>query len=84
MNLVDLLKKAPQSVIDKYNIEVREKAIEAVKVRMVKHNKTLDDYDDDEMETLIKEEENKINDSVKTKILITLLAAAGIKGAFFT
>lgn len=84
MNLVDLLKKAPQSVIDKYNIEVREKAIEAVKVRMVKHNKTLDDYDDDEMESMIKEEENKINDSVKTKILITLLAAAGIKGAFFT
>ncbi len=84
MNLVDLLKKAPQSVIDKYNIEVREKAIEAVKVRMVKHNKTLDDYDDDEMESMIKEEENKINDSVKIKILITLLAAAGIKGAFFT
>ena len=84
MNLVDLLKKAPQSVIDKYNIEVREKAIEAVKVRMVKHNKTLDDYDDDEMESMIKEEENNINDSVKTKILITLLAAAGIKGAFFT
>ena len=84
MNLVDLLKKAPQSVIDKYNIEVREKAIEAVKVQMAKHNKTLDDYSDDEMESMIKEEENNIKDSVKTKILITLLAAAGIKGAFFT
>ena len=84
MKLVDLLKKAPQSVIDKYNIEVREKAIEGVKARIIKHNKTLDDYSDDEMESMIKEEENKINDSVKTKILITLLAAAGIKGAFFT
>lgn len=84
MKLVDLLKKAPQSVLDKYNIEVREKAIEAVKVRMVKHNKTLDDYSDDEMESMIKEEENNIKDSVKTKILLALLAAAGIKGAFFS
>ena len=84
MKLVDLLKKAPQSVLDKYNIEVREKAIEAVKVRMVKHNKTLDEYSDDEMESMIKEEENNIKDSVKTKILLALLAAAGIKGAFFS
>lgn len=84
MKLVDLLKKAPQSVLDKYNIAVREKAIEGVKVRMVKHNKTLDDYNDDEMEKMIKEEENKIKESVKVNILLALLAAAGIKGAFFS
>lgn len=83
MNLTDLLKKAPQSVIDKYNIQVREKAIEGVKVLMVKHNKTLDDYSDDEMEGMIKLEENKINETVKVGILSSLLIAAGIKIAFF-
>ena len=41
--LSDLLAKAPQSVKDKYKMKIRDKAIERVKEKMVKHNKTLDD-----------------------------------------
>ena len=39
--LSDLLAKAPQSVKDKYKIKIRDKAIERVKEKMVKHNKTI-------------------------------------------
>ena len=42
--LSDLLNKAPQSVKDKYKIKIRDKAIERVKEKIIKHNKTLDDY----------------------------------------
>ena len=36
--LSDLLKKAPQSVKDKYKIKIREKAIERTKEKIIKHN----------------------------------------------
>ena len=42
--LSELLNKAPQSVKDKYKIKIREKAIERVKEKIIKHNKTIDDY----------------------------------------
>ena len=34
--LDDLLKKAPQSVKDKYKIKIKEKAIERVKEKLIK------------------------------------------------
>ena len=77
--LSDLLNKAPQSVKDKYKIKIREKAIERVKEKIIKHNKTVDDYSDDEMEDLIASEEGNLNEDVKKGILTTLLVAAGIE-----
>ena len=44
MGILDaLLKKAPQSVKDKYKIKIRDKAIERVKEKIIKHNKKLED-----------------------------------------
>ena len=77
--LSDLLNKAPQSVKDKYKTKIREKAIERVKEKIIKHNKTVDDYLDDEMEDMIASEEGNLNEDVKKGILTTLLVAAGIE-----
>ena len=77
--LSDLLAKAPQSVKDKYKIKIREKAIVRVKEKIIKHNKTLDDYSDEEMEDLIASEEGNLNEDVKVTVLSTLLVAAGIE-----
>ena len=77
--LDDLLKKAPQSVKDKYKIKIKEKAIERVKEKIIKHNKKVDDYSDDEMEAMIATEEGNLNEDVKKGVLITLLVAAGIE-----
>jgi len=77
-SLSDLLKKAPQAVKDKYKIKIREKAIERVKEKIIKHEKKIDDYSDDEMEAMIAEEQGRLNDDVRQGILTTLLVAAGI------
>jgi len=77
--LTDLLNKAPQSVKDKYKMKIREKAIEKVKENIVKHNKTIDDYSDEEMSEMIAAEEGNLNEDVKKTILTTLLIAAGIE-----
>ena len=76
--LSNLLKKAPQAVKDKYKIKIREKAIERVKEKIIKHEKKIDDYSDDEMEAMIAEEQGRLNDDVRQGILTTLLVAAGI------
>ena len=77
--LSDLLKKAPQSVKDKYKIKIREKAIERVKEKIIKHNKKVEDYSDAEMEAMIAEAESGLNEDVRTGILTALLLAAGIE-----
>ena len=77
--LTELLKKAPQSIKDKYKIKIREKAIERVKEKIIKHNKKVEDYSDDEMEAMIAEAESGLNESVRTGILTALLLAAGIE-----
>ena len=77
--LSDLLNKAPQSIKDKYKIKIREKAIVRVKEKIIKHNKTVDDYSDTEMEEMIAAEIGNLNEDVKKGILTALLLAAGIE-----
>ena len=67
--LDDLLKKAPQSVKDKYKIKIREKAIEKVKEKIIKHNKKIEDYSDEEMKEMIAAEEGGLNEDGKKGIL---------------
>ena len=77
--LSDLLNKAPQSIKDKYKIKIRDKAIVRVKEKIIKHNKTIDDYSDTEMEEMIAAEVGNLNEDVKKGILTALLLAAGIE-----
>ncbi len=63
----------------KYKIKIRDKAIERVKEKIIKHNKKLEDYSDDEMEAMIATEEGNLNEDVKKGVLTTLLVAAGIE-----
>ena len=77
--LSNLLNKAPQSIKDKYKIKIREKAIERVKEKIIKHNKKLEDYSDDEMEAMIAEAESGLNEDVRTGLLTALLVGAGIE-----
>ena len=91
--LAKLLEKAPQSVKDKYKMKIREKAIERVKEKIIKHNKTIDDYSDDEMEDLIASEEGNLNEDVKKtglspglkgkRIIIQGLGNVGYYAAYF-
>jgi len=67
--LAELLEKAPQSAKDKYKMKIREKAIERAKEKIIKHNKTIDNYSDDGMEDLIASEEGKLNEDVKKLFL---------------
>ena len=44
---------------------------------MIKHNKKIEDYSDEEMEAMIAEEIGNLNEDVKKGVLTALLVAAG-------
>ena len=74
----ELLNKVPKSVKDKFLIKKRERAIEIVKEKITQANKSISDYDHDEMEGLIGDEEKNLNyDQLKT-MLIAVLAVEGL------
>ena len=50
-----------------------------LKKKLIKHNKTVDDYSDEEMEAMIASEEGNVNEDVKKTILTSLLVLGGIE-----
>ena len=74
----EILDKVPQSVKDKFLIKKRERAIEIVKDKISKSGKSLNDFDDDEMEGMIADEEQNLKDDQLKTILFTLLTAEGL------
>jgi flagellar motor switch protein FliG len=79
MNKIDdLLKKVPQSVKDKFLIKKRERAIEIIKEDLVRKNKTIHDYNDEEMEGMIVDAEKELKNDQLVTILVGIAALEGV------
>ena len=74
----ELLEKVPQSVKDKFLMKKRERAIDLVKEDLKKNNKSVNDYDHDEMEGLIGDAEKKLNNDQLVTLLITVATLEGL------
>jgi len=57
---------------------LREKAIDRARTRIYLHGKRPEDYDEDVLEVIVKEEEDKLKSELKDKGLLALLAALGL------
>ena len=67
-----------QSLKDKIDYKIQERAVLNLKAELIIHHKTFDDYSDEELEILISREKQKIVDSLKTKTLVATLAFLGL------
>lgn len=65
-------------VTERLRMKVREKAIENTKIRILLNQKKVEDFTEDELEFIVKEEEDKIKGNFKTKGIYALLAMLGI------
>ena len=74
----ELLEKVPQSVKDKFLMKKRERAIDLVKEDLKKNNKSVNDYDHNEMEGLIGDAEKKLNNDQLVTLLITVATLEGL------
>lgn len=57
---------------------IRNKAIERARTRIYLHGKRPEDYEQDILEVIVKEEEDKIKSELKDKGILALLAALGL------
>jgi hypothetical protein len=67
-----------QGIIDKYRLIIREKAIEQAKVEISLAGKKVEDYDQEQLEIIVKAEEDKIIRRYKNSSLVLLLLALGL------
>ena len=74
----DFAKIKSNTVKDKINFKIREKAILSTKARLAENHKTFNDFNDDELEIIIADEERKIIDDLKSKSLVAALAVLGL------
>jgi len=54
-----------EDLIKKYHNMIRERAITATKARLAEQHLKIEDFTDEELETIIAEEEQKIKDKIK-------------------
>ncbi len=78
MNLTLQMRKLSGEYREKIRLKLREKAILRTKARLIENRIEIDELSDEEIEVVIKDEEDKILDEYKTKGIIALLALLGI------
>ena len=76
MDLIEELKNLKDKGTQKIDEYIREKAIIATKARLAENHLRIEDFNEEELETIIEEEERKIKDDFKTKFLGSALAIA--------
>ena len=67
------LDKYPKWLVSKYKSFVREKAIERVKKELKLRQKDMSDFTDDEMESLLAEEEKKLKRNINSILFMQCL-----------
>lgn len=82
MKTIKELKSKLSSDYEDYSLrifrKIREKAIKKVKVKIAMANKSIDDFERNELEVLVKEEEQKIKARYKDNGILLLLAYLGL------
>lgn len=73
-----MLRHPVDSVRRKFAATIRDKAIERARTRIYLHGRKPEDYAPDILETIVKEEEDKIVSEYKSRGLLGLLAALGL------
>jgi len=63
---------------EKYHSYIREKAISAARTRIIVAGRTVADFSPEDLEIVVKEEEDRIKSSYRDKGLLAVLALFGL------
>ncbi len=65
-------------ILDKYRSKIREKAITQAKARIALSNKRLEDFTEEELEIVVRDEEDKVKSTLKQSGVVALLITLGL------
>ena len=74
----DFAKIQSDKLKNKIDMKIQEKAILNLKAELAMRHKSFDDYNDEEIETMLQSQKQKIIDDLKTKSLVGALAILGL------
>lgn len=74
----DFAKIQNDKLKNKIDMKIQEKAILNLKAELAMRHKSFDDYNDEEIETMLQAQKQKIIDDLKTKSLVAALAILGL------
>ena len=80
MRIIDYANRKRELAIEKYRTNIREKAIERARSRLILAGKKVGDLDEESLEHLVKEEEDLIISKMKNSAGVAILALLGIGG----
>ena len=72
------LTSGKEKLADKYRSALREKAISQAKVEIALAGKKVADYDQEQLELIVKDQETKILQKYRNSAFVVLLLALGI------
>jgi hypothetical protein len=72
------LTRQKEGLQQRYRRALREKAIEQAKVEIALAGKRVSDYDEDQLEIIVKAEEDKILEKYRNSAFVVLLLALGL------
>lgn len=78
VDIKSLVRNKKDALLARYKDRIRESAIERAKVRVVLQGKSVSGYTEDELEIIVKEEEDKLKEELKTKSFAAILAILGL------
>ncbi len=67
-----------EGIVDKYRAVIREKAIDQAKVEIALAGKAVTDYNAEQLEIIVKDQEDKIVQKYKNSTIVVFLLALGI------
>ena len=70
--------KILKSVRNRYDTRVREKAIKRSETRILLAGRKVDDFEEQDLEIIVREEEEKIKSENKEKGVLAVLAVLGL------
>ncbi|GAB5451762.1 MAG: hypothetical protein Hals2KO_20900 [Halioglobus sp.] len=65
-------------VVGKYESRIRERAITQAKARIALSERQFEDFSEDELEVIVKDEEDKVKRSIKQSAVVALLITLGL------
>ena len=63
---------------DKYRSRIRERAITQAKARIALSERKFDDFSEDELELIVKDEEDQVRRSIKQTAVVAVLITLGL------
>lgn len=76
--MIKKLGEVKNGLVGRYRSRIRERAITQAKARIALSNRAIDEFTEDELEIIVRDEEEKVKGSIKQSAVVAALIVLGL------